>query len=152
MQQLKNFTQEGNVYKLKTQYGISVPLCGAFLLLALFGFLNIPESSFKWWMLAIFIFCLISFLRSYLFVDMDKKEMRARMGLGSEKTIPLADFQGFTIHKLKQLGFITTNVTLIARYTRAGKDSEIRLAQSFFTRPIQNILNDMDEILGHNDQ
>ena len=151
MQQLKNFTREGNVYKLKTQYGIFIPLCGAFLLLTVFGFLRIPDSSFKWWMLAIFLLCFVSFRMTYLFLDMDKKEIRVRMGLGTGKTIPIADLQGFTIHKLKQMGFITTNVTLIARYSKEGKDKELRLVQSFFTRPIQNILNETDEILERND-
>ena len=151
MQQLKNFTRNGNIYKLKTQYGIYVPLCGAFLLLAIFGFVNMPESSFKWWMLAIFALCFASLQMSYLFVDMDKREIHVRLGLGTGKIIPISDLQGFTVHKLQQLGFITTNVTLIARYHKAGKDKELRLVQSFFTRPIQSILNDMDEILEQHD-
>ena len=152
MQQLKNFTQEGNVYKLKTQYGMFIPLCGAFLLLTVFGFVQLPESSFKWWMLGIFVLCFVSFQMSYLLLDVEKKEISVRMGLGSGKIIPFDDLQGFTVHKLTYIGLITTNVMLIARYHTEGKDRELRLTQSFFTRPIQSILNDMDEILGHNGQ
>ncbi len=153
MQQLKKFTQEGNIYRLNRQYGLIVPLVGFFILLSFIGFAYSPESSFKWWMLGIALLCGVSFMVSSLAIDMDKKEIIARMGLiGSTKTVPLSDLQGFTIHKLKQMGFITTNVTLTAQYIKNGREREIRLVQSFFTRPIQNILNDIDEILESHDQ
>lgn len=147
---MKNFEKNGSEYKMKPQLGTYVPLVGFFLLLTIVGFIKIPESSFKWWMLGIVIILVVSLLRSFLFIDMEKKEIRVRKGLwGREIIIPLDTLQGFTIHKVKQYGLITINVSLLARYVNEkGKDKEIPLAQSFFTGPIQHVLNDIDEILG----
>lgn len=146
---MKNFTKDGNVYKLKPQLGMYIPLFVLFGGATLLGFLKIPESSFKWWMLGIAILMLFSYLTSFLIIDLDKKEINAKSGLlTGTKTLPLSALNGFTIHKLKQMGFITTNVTLLANYTKNGKEKEMGLIQSFFTGPIQSILNDIDEILG----
>lgn len=146
---MKNFIKEGNQYKLKPQLGVSIPLIGAFLVFAIFGFIKLPESSFKWWMLGVVVILIISFLRAFFIIDMNKKEVRSRKGLlGTTITIPVDKLQGFTIHKLKQYGIIPINVSLHARYiNEKGKNKEAALVQSFFTRPIQSIMNDIDEIL-----
>lgn len=148
---MKNFEQNGNEYKLKFQSGTYVPLIGIFAVLAIVGFIKIPESSFKWWMLGVVVILVISLLRSYLIIDMGRREIRARKGLlGKEVILPLEKLEGFTIHRLKQYGLITINVSLLARYRDAkGKDKELQLAQAYFTKPIQSILNDVDEIIGH---
>ncbi|MFT3901988.1 MAG: hypothetical protein QM727_02400 [Niabella sp.] len=147
---MKNFTQEGNTYTLKRQYGMFVPLCAAFLLLAVVGFTQMPESSFKWWMLGIALLMFFLFLKTSLIIDMDKNEIRIIAGLfGKPITVLIASLQGFTIHKVKYIGFITINVSLIANYINdKGKEKEVSLVQSFFSRPIQSILNDIDDILG----
>ncbi|MBX3254012.1 MAG: hypothetical protein KF862_07730 [Chitinophagaceae bacterium] len=151
MQQYKNFTQTGNQYKLKLQYGFNTVICGAFLLATIIGFVKIPGSSFKWWMLGITIIMLWATFTNSCIIDMDKKEIRIKPSLLKPALIiPLVDLQGFTIHKLKQYGFITINVSLIANYTKDGKDKEVGLTQHFFTKPIQGILNDIDEITGGN--
>jgi len=150
MQQYKNFLQIENVYKLKRQFGMIVLLCGFILLLTILGFVKMPEESFKWWMLGLLALLILSYSASFLIIDLDKQEIRVKIGfLRTEKILALADLQGFTIHKIKQMGLITINVSLLANYTKNGKDKKTMLVQNFFTKPIQNILNDIDEILGN---
>ena len=146
---MKKFTKKGNIYKLKPQWGLSITLVGAFAALTATGFLKMPESSIKWWMMAISILLLASFLCSYLIIDLDSKEIRTKTGfLAGSQTILLEKLQSLTIHKVKQYGLITINVGLTADYTdNDGNAKMAGLAQSFFTAPIQNILNDMEEIL-----
>ncbi|MDR3009483.1 MAG: hypothetical protein LBV59_16230 [Sphingobacterium sp.] len=146
---MKNFERNGNEYKMKPQLGTYVPLVGIFSIMALVGFLKMPESSFKWWMLGIVVILMISLLRAYFIIDMDRREMRIRKGLfGKEVTVPLESLQGFTIHKLKQYGFITVSVSLHARYRNEdGKEKKVQLAQHYFTKPIQRICNEIDEII-----
>ncbi|RKF30195.1 hypothetical protein BCY89_20575 [Sphingobacterium siyangense] len=127
---MKNFERNGNEYKMKPQLGTYVPLVGIFSIMALVGFIKMPESSFKWWMLGIVVILMISLLRAYFIIDMDNREIRTRKGL------------------LGQYGFITINVALIARYKdENGKEKKVQLAQSYFTKPINRIINDIDEII-----
>ncbi|MGJ1439076.1 hypothetical protein [Sphingobacterium siyangense] len=115
---------------MKPQLGTYVPLVGIFSIMALVGFIKMPESSFKWWMLGIVVILMISLLRAYFIIDMDNREIRTRKGL------------------LGQYGFITINVALIARYKdENGKEKKVQLAQSYFTKPINRIINDIDEII-----
>lgn len=146
---MKKFTKKGNIYKLKPQLGISIPLVGSFAALTAAGFIKMPESSFKWWMMAISILLLASFLCSYLIIDIGRKEIQTKTGfLAGSQTIPFEKLQSFTIHKIRQYGLITINVGLTAEYDdKDGNPKMAVLAQSFFTAPIQNIVNDMEEIL-----
>lgn len=146
---MKNFERNGNEYKMKPQLGTYMPMLGIFITIGLVSFIKFPESILKWWMLGIVVILMISLLRAYFIIDMDRREMRVRKGLlGKEVTIPLESLQGFSIHKLKQYGFITVNVSLIARYKNEnGKEKKAQLAQAYFTNTIQRILNDIDEII-----
>ena len=146
---MKNFDRNGNEYKMKPQLGTYVPLVAIFSIMTLVGFIKMPESPFKWWMLGVVVILMISLLRAYFIIDMDRREMRVRKGLlGKEVTVPLESLQGFTIHKLKQYGFITVSVSLLARYRNEdGKEKKVELAQHYFTKPIQRICNEIDEII-----
>ncbi|WP_312338610.1 hypothetical protein [Sphingobacterium sp.] len=146
---MKNFERNGNEYKMKPQLGTYIPLVGVFAIMAIVGFVKMPESSFKWWMLGIVIILMISLLRAYFIIDMDRREMRVLKGLlGKEVTVPLESLQGFTIYKLKQYGLITVSVSLLARYrNEEGKEKKVQLAQHYFTKPIQRICNEIDEII-----
>ncbi|KKO90762.1 hypothetical protein AAW12_14560 [Sphingobacterium sp. Ag1] len=148
---MKNFERNGNEYKMKPQLGTYVPLVGIFSIMTLVGFIKMPESSFKWWMLGIVVILMISLLRAYFIIDMDRREMRVRKGLfGKEVTVPLENLQGFTIYKLKQYGLITVSVSLLARYRNEdGKEKKVQLAQRYFTKPIQRICNEIDEIIAN---
>ncbi|MGG5210620.1 hypothetical protein ACQWU4_16970 [Chryseobacterium sp. MIQD13] len=149
MSELKNFKRTGNEYRLTSSKGFNIALCSFILVLSGIGFVKAPESSFKWWMLGLAIVLILSLAVSYCIIDMDKKEIRIKIGLlGGSRTIPITDLQGFTIHKIKHWGVLTINVSLIANYSKKGKQKEVRIAQRLFTRPIQSILNDIDEILG----
>ncbi|MGJ1367626.1 hypothetical protein [Sphingobacterium spiritivorum] len=151
---MKKFTRNGNEYKLNTQWGLYIPLVGSFVILTIAGFTAIPESSFKWWMIGIVVLLILSILNSYLIIDVDKKEIRTKTGfIKVSRTIPFADLKGFTVHKTLHFGFITTNVGLVATYRdNNGKKKDIQLAQSFFARPIQHILNEIDEIISYEHQ
>lgn len=151
---MKKFTRSGSEYKLNPQWGLYIPLVGTFLLFTIAGFTVMPESSFKWWMTGITVLLMLSILNSSLIINVDKREIRTKTGLiKASKTIPFADLTGFTIHKTLQLGFISTNVGLVANYwDKEGKTKEVQLAQSFFTRPIQHILNEIDEIISDEHQ
>ena len=148
---MKKFERNGNEYKMKPQLGTYVPLVGIFSIMTLVGFIKMPESSFKWWMLGIVVILMISLLRAYFIIDMDRREMRVRKGLfGKEVTVPLENLQGFTIYKLKQYGLITVSVSLLVRYRNEdGKEKKVQLAQSYFTKPIQRICNEIDEIIAN---
>ncbi|WP_336833490.1 hypothetical protein [Sphingobacterium siyangense] len=100
-------------------------------------------------MLGVVVILMISLLRAYFIIDMDRREMRVRKGLfDKEVTVPLESLQGFTIHKLKQYGLITVSVSLHARYlNEEGKEKKVQLAQHYFTKPIQRICNEIDEII-----
>lgn len=145
---MKNFERNGNEYKMKPQLGTYVPLVVIFTLIAIVGFVKMPDSSLQWWMLGIVVVLVISLLRAYFIIDMDSREMRVRKGLfGKEVAVPLDRLDGFTIHKLKQYGLITISVSLHARYRdEAGKEKQVQLAQSYFTKPIQRICNEIEEI------
>lgn len=73
---MKNFERIGNEYKMKPQLETYVPLIGIFSIITIVGFVKLPESSFKWWMLGILVILIISLLRSYFIIDMDRREMR----------------------------------------------------------------------------
>lgn len=147
---MKNFTKVGNQYKLKPQWGMNIPLIGAFVVLAIVGFTKMPESSFKWWMSSICIILFISVINSFMVIDLDKREIRVKMGIfARSKIIPFTCLLRFTVVQTKQYGLITINVTLIAHYINdKGKDKTVSLVQSFITSSIQDILNDINEILG----
>ncbi len=146
---MKNFDRNGNEYKMKHQLGTYVPLVAIFSIMTLVGFIKMPESPFKWWMLGVVVILMISLLRAYFIIDMDRREMRVRKGLlGKEVTVPLESLQRFTIHKLKQYGLITVSVSLHVRYRNEdGKEKKVQLAQHYFTKPIQRICNEIDEII-----
>ena len=65
----------------------------------------------------------------------------------------MADLKGFTVHKTLQLGFITTNVGLLASYPDKNKKKRIYSLHSvFFARQIQHILNEIDKIISNEHQ
>ncbi|MBB6369672.1 hypothetical protein [Chryseobacterium shigense] len=150
MQELKNFKRTGNQYKLTSSNSFNIALCSIMMMLSVLGFVKIPESGFKWWMLVLTVLLILSVAASYCIIDMDAKEIRIRVGfIRGPGIIPISDLQGFTICKIRQLGILTINVSLIANYTKNGKEYEANIAQRIFTRPIQSILNDIEEILGN---
>jgi len=150
---MKYFVKNGNEYKMKTPWGLYSPIVGGFALMTILSFVKAPESSLFWWLLAMTIFLIISFLRRCFIIDLDKKHIKVRQGLfGIGDTILIDNQEGFTVHEMKQL-FITTNVSLMARYVNnKGKYREIQLAQGISKKMIQNLLNEVEEILSNEHQ
>ena len=73
-------------------------------------------------MLTIVVILKISLLRAYFIIDMDRGKCA--------------------------YGLITVSVSLLARYRNEdGKEKKVQLAQSYFTKPIQRICNEIDEII-----
>ncbi|WP_312136372.1 hypothetical protein [Sphingobacterium sp.] len=151
---MKYFVKNGNEYKMKPQWGIYSTIVGFFALLTILSFTKAPDSSLYCWLLGMTIFLIISFLRRCFIIDLNQKHIKVRNGLfGIGHTILLDNLVGLTVHEIKQVGFITTNVSLIARFVnQKGKYRETQLVQAVSKKKIQNILNEIEEILGNEHQ
>jgi|GEM_PF-234930 len=162
---MKYFVKNGNEYKMKPQWGIYSTIVGFFALLTIlkfnkntaiffFFFFFFGVSSLYCWLLGMTIFLIISFLRRCFIIDLNQKHIKVRNGLfGIGHTILLDNLVGLTVHEIKQVGFITTNVSLIARFVnQKGKYRETQLVQALSKKKIQNILNEIEEILGNEHQ
>lgn len=147
MDQPKNFTREGNLYKMKPQYGFYIFAIALALGLAYLGF-YIKSPATLWIFLALAVIFILSALTRSLVVDMDRKEINVKMALiRPTYTIPIADIQHFELYSLKQ-NLITTNTTLNVYYLKDGKEKSTALAQGFTKRAMQHILNDIEDIIG----
>lgn len=119
-----------------------------FALLSFVGF-SANLQGLGWTMAAITTMLIIAVYNTYLIIDPDRREIQSKTGFAGSKIIPFDKLQGFTVHKTKYI-IIAINVRLIANYINdREKEKETGLAQHFFTRPIQHILNDIDKILEH---
>lgn len=147
MEQPKKFIKEGNVYKMKPQHvynAVAISLC---LGLAYLGF-HIKSSLFMWIFLVCTMVFVISALSKSLVVDMDNKTINVKMSLlKPAMVIPFASIQHFELYTLKT-NFITTNVTLNVYFLKDGKEKSTGLAQGFTKRSMQNLLNDIEDIIG----
>ncbi|NML39560.1 EbsA family protein [Chitinophaga sp. G-6-1-13] len=147
MEQPKRFTREGNVYKMKPQYGFSIIAIALALGLAYLGF-HIKSPAVVWIFLALAVIFILSAFTKSLVVDMDKKVINAKMALIKPAyTIPIEDIQHFELYSLRT-NFITTNTTLNVYFLKDGKEKSASLAQGITKRAMQNILNDIEEIIG----
>ncbi|MBC9933135.1 hypothetical protein [Chitinophaga qingshengii] len=149
MEQPKKFIKEGNVYKMKPQHTYNAVAIGLCLGLAYLGF-RIHSSIFMW----VFIVCtaifVLSALSKSLVVDMDNKAINVKMSLlKPAMVIPFESIQHFELYTLKT-NFITTNVTLNVYFLKDGKEKSAGLAQGFTKRSMQNLLNDIEDIIGTN--
>ncbi|UIR57098.1 hypothetical protein LZQ00_04615 [Sphingobacterium sp. SRCM116780] len=148
MEQLKHFTQEGHVYKLKPQYVFNSIFITLLLLVAALG-AYMQEPMMMWIPLIVAILAGISMFNKSLIIDMNNKEIRVRKGLiPIAATIPITDIQNFELFAMKQL-LITTNTMLNVYYLKNEKRKSANLAQGFTKKAMQNILNEIQEIIDY---
>ena len=150
METLRYFTKDHETYKLKPNFGLMIPLGIFFLLLTIWGFFMKNGGAFKWWMLAILILVVFSSFRSGIWIDANNKVLNSKSGLlGGGISLTVPEIQGFTVHKIKSLGLITTNVILFANYTKNGKSKKLQITQGFRSKSIQGVLNELEVLLGN---
>jgi hypothetical protein len=144
---MRYFEREGNLYKLKRQYVLI-----AFVLIVLTGlaiigvFTNLPGVTWVFGIMAVLYFLAIYVRR--VEIDMDQKELLVKNGLITPVVrIPFADFLTFELVRTSQY-YITTNTSLNLRYAKNGKEKVTGIAQGLTSRQMQNILNEIDEIIG----
>ncbi|WP_300596243.1 hypothetical protein [Niabella sp.] len=151
MQSLKHFTAEGNVYKMKPSYLLPITLI---VILPLLSYLILREGKYPvigWIVLVMAILGFSGMISRSLVIDLNTREIRAKAALLRPAVrIPLADFQNFELHQLKQ-GLFTTNTSLNICYLKDGKTKRALIAQGVTTRAMQRILNEIDEIISNYD-
>jgi|SRR5690554_4820640 len=146
---LKHFTKEGNVYTMKPQFGMAIILIGGLLLVA-FGSYYADIMGLMWVMLALAVLSFLAIMTKKLTIDMNKKEIHAKVGLVKPAVvIPIDSIQNFELYSLSQ-NFIRTNTALNVYYiNKKGKEKSSGIAQGFTTSAMQNILNEIEEILAN---
>src|SRR5690554_1429812 len=146
---LKHFTKEGNVYSMKTQKTFAIILIGG-LLLVTFATYYAEMPTLPWVFLVLAILSAISIISKKLTIDMNKKEIHAKVGLVKPAVvIPIDSIQNFELYSLSQ-NFIRTNTALNVYYiNKKGKEKSSGIAQGFTTSAMQNILNEIEEILAN---
>ncbi|WP_343746590.1 hypothetical protein [Chitinophaga sp.] len=147
MEQPKGFTREGNVYKMKPQYGFSIIVITLTLGFAYFGF-HVKSAAVMWLFLAAAVMFILSAFTKSLVIDMDRKVINVKMALlRPAYIIPIEDIQHFELYSIRR-NFITTNTTLNVYFLKDGKEKSASLAQGITKRAMQNVLNDIEEIIG----
>lgn len=151
MQSLKHFTSEGHVYKMKPSYVLPIALL---IILVPLGYFILREGKYPvigWLVLAFAILGFAGIISRSLVIDLNEQEIRAKAALLRPAVrIPLADFQNFELHQLKQ-GLFTTNTSLNICYLKDGKTKRALIAQGITTRAMQRILNEIEEIINNYD-
>src|SRR5690554_3556564 len=122
---LKHFTKEGNVYSMKTQKTFAIILIGG-LLLVTFATYYAEMPTLPWVFLVLAILSAISIISKKLTIDLDKKEIYAKIGLVKPAVIiPIDSIQNFELYSLSQ-GFIRTNTALNVYYRSEEHTSELQ--------------------------
>lgn len=146
MSDFKKFTRIQNRYVLKKQYGF-----GLIVVLGMAAFtvggIWYKNTAVIWIFGILTILCAIAIWQENFYIDLDKREFVIKNGLINKPVqIPFSDFINFEVVKVKQ-NLITTNVCLNLCYNKQHKEKSIGIVQSFWTRSIQNIINEINQIL-----
>lgn len=146
---LKHFTKDGNVYSMKPQYGMAIIVIGGLLLVA-FGSYYADIIGLMWVMLALAVLSFLAITSKKLSINMNKREIHAKVGLVKPATIiPIDKIQNFELYSLSQ-GFVRTNTALNVYYLNEnGKEKSAGIAQGFTLSAMQSILNELEEILAN---
>lgn len=144
---LKHFIQEGNLYKMKPQYGSSIVLIIGLFLLA-FGAYYVDSYGFMWIMLILGALSFWAIATKKLCIDMAARSLYAKVGLAKPPvTISIDSIQRFELFTMSN-NFFKTNTSLSAYFLdENGKEKNIQIAQGFTVKGMQSILNEMEEII-----
>lgn len=146
---LKYFTKEGNVYKKKAQFSYAIILTLAFLLFAYGGY-HIKLPTLMWICLGLAAFVPFSIMSQYLEIDTSQKVIKGKTALLRPSfCIAFDNIQNFELYSLSH-NFIRTNTALHVYYiNEKGKEKMTALAQGFTMKAMQNTLNEIEDILAH---
>lgn len=152
MKKYKYFTQEGNSYKYNEPKTIKIILILLFVGLAVVSYNKNAIPITKFWA-ALILSGLITMLTNKFVIDTDRKLIHAKCGIFmSSKTIPfdkIVDFEILT----SSVNFIPSAVFINIYYTNTkGKEKLAKAVQAFSKTRIQNVLNEVDEIMGREEQ
>ncbi|MFD1604330.1 hypothetical protein ACFSJW_24910 [Flavobacterium artemisiae] len=150
MSEFKKFTREGNLFVMKRQYGF-----GLIIVLAMAAFtvggIWYKNAAMIWIFGILTILCFISIWQQIFNIDIDKQEFNIKNGLINKPIqIPFTDFLNFELVKIRH-NFITTNVSLNLYYMKDNKEKCTGIAQSFSTRSLQILINEINEIISQNE-
>lgn len=150
MDQLKYFTQEGNIYKMKVKYGFSIFLIAVMLGFTVVG-IRTNNQPVIWIFAVLTILIFLSLMTRSLTVDMNKRQIKSKIAfLRPNIEVSIDDIQNFELFTVKN-NFITTNVYLNVIYVKKGKEKAVSIAQGFTKKPMQNVLNEIEEIFEKHD-
>lgn len=150
MEELKKFEKDGNQYVMKRQYGFGLVVVGGMLAFTIGG-IYYKNSAVIWIFGILTIICFMAIWSQRFVIDLDNNEFIIKNGLINKPVeIPFSDFVNFELVKIKHY-LITTNVCLNLYYMKDNKEKCTGVAQSFSTRSIQNLINEIDEILKLNE-
>lgn len=146
---LEHFKQERNLYNMKPQYGFSIILIIGLFLFA-FGAYYANIYGLMWVMLILGILSFWAIASKKLSIDMDRKELYAKVGLVKPAvTISIDNIQRFELFTMSNY-LLKTNAILSAYYLdESGKEKSIQIAQGFTVKAMQSILNEIEEIIGN---
>jgi hypothetical protein len=150
MSEFKKFTREGNLFVMKRQYGFGLIIVLAMAAFTIGG-IWYKNTAMIWIFGILTILCFISIWQQNFNIDLDKEEFNVKNGLINKPIeIPFTDFVNFEMVKIRH-NFITTNVSLNLYYRRDNKEKCIGIAQSFSTRSLQILINEINEIISQNE-
>ncbi len=144
---MKHFTQDGNLYKKKAQITVNIILVVGLLVIAYAGYYA-KAPAMMWVFLGLAVFSFLGTITQRLVIDLDNRVISGKMALLKPSfRIPIDNIQNFELYSLSQ-NFIRTNTALNLYYINdKGKEKVTSIAQAFSMKPIQNILNEIEEIL-----
>lgn len=150
MSEFKKFTRDRNLFVMKRQYGF-----GLIVVLGMAAFtvggIWYKNTAMIWIFGILTVLCFISIWQQTFTIDLDKKEFNIKNGLINKPVqIPFTDFVNFEMVKIRH-NFITTNVSLNLYYIKGDKEKCTGIAQSFSTRSLQILINEINEIISQNE-
>lgn len=146
----KKFDRDGNLFVMKRQYGFGLVIVLAMAAFTVGG-VWYKNTAMIWIFGILTVLCFISIWQQNFAIDLDKEEFIIKNGLINKPVqIPLANFVNFELVKIRH-NFITTNVSLNLYYRRDNKEKCTGIAQSFSTRSLQTLINEINEIISPNE-
>lgn len=148
--ELQHFTKNGNQYIMKKQYAFGLIVSFGMAAFAIIG-ICINEIIMIWIFSILVVLSFISIWMKHVVIDLDKNEITVKVGLiNPVVNIPLKDFLNFELVCITQY-LIPINTSLNACYLKNGKEKTTMIAQGFTKRPMQNLVNEIDEIMRLNE-
>lgn len=148
MNQYKYFSQEGGVYKFKPQTVYKIVIMVLLLIVSIFCWkADIPFLVLLFGALAVMI--IVTLFTDKFEIDTQSKMINLRQGIYMQsRNVPFDKIVTFEM-LTTTTNFVRSSVALNLYYLNdKGKEKVMKVAQGISKTHIQNILNEVDEILG----